>query len=121
MNKKTAVGAGLAAASAAAAGYYFYASKSAKKHRKIVAKWAGDMKRDIVKEAKLLETRSPKAVNAIVDRVAKTYEVARSIDTEQIRRAARELKENWDKLQTTSKPKARKRAPKRAAKAAAAR
>ncbi|MFA6585435.1 MAG: hypothetical protein WCS97_03255 [Candidatus Paceibacterota bacterium] len=43
-NTAMKVGAGLAAAAAAAAaGYYFYGSKSAKKHRKAVEKWAKDI------------------------------------------------------------------------------
>ena len=42
------VGAGIAAAAAAGAGYYFYFSKEAKAHRKVAAKWATDLKRDVV-------------------------------------------------------------------------
>ncbi len=102
--KKTAVGigAGIIAASAAA-GYYFYGSDNAKKRRKIAAKWAINMKNEVIKESRHLSKASPKAFAAIVDGVAKTYEGVRSIDTQEVRRAARELKSNWDKVQKETK------------------
>jgi hypothetical protein len=112
MTKKTSakkvameVGAGLAAA---AAGYYFYASKGAKKHRKIAAAWATKMKKEVMKEAKLLEKESPRAFATIVDRVAKTYEAARKVDAADVKRAAKELKENWDMVQLETKRTVRK-------------
>jgi len=89
------IGAGLVAAGAAA-GYYFYGSSGAKKHRKIAAKWANDMKNEAVKEAKNLKNASPEKFAAIVDRVAKTYQGVRSVDAAEVRRAAKELKANWD-------------------------
>jgi len=102
------IGAGLAAAgAAAAAGYYFYGSKNAKKHRKIAAKWASDMKKEALKEAKKLENASPKAFAAVVDRIAKTYQGARSIKAEDVKRAANELKANWDMIQRETKRTAR--------------
>lgn len=97
------IGAGLLAAGAAAAGYYFYASPKAKKHRKIAAKWATDMKNEVVKEAKRLPKATPKAFAALVDRIADTYEDVSSIDVEEVRRAANELKANWDKLSSGAK------------------
>ena len=98
------VGAGLAAAgAAAAAGYYFYASKGAKKHRKIAAAWATKMKKEVIKEAKLLEKTSPRAFATIVDRVAKTYAAARTVKADDVKRAAKELKENWDMVQRETK------------------
>jgi|ERR1035437_3548832 Ribonuclease G/E len=110
--KKTAieVGAGLAAAGAAvaAAGYYFYGSTGAKKHRKIAAKWATDMKKEVIKEAKKLEVASPKAFANIVDHVAKTYQAARNVDATEVKRAAKELKENWDSVQKETKRTVRK-------------
>jgi hypothetical protein len=103
------VGAGLATAAAvAAAGYYFYGSKKAKSHRKIAAKWATDMKKEVIKEAKHLENVSPKAFSAIVDRVAKTYSVARSIDATNLKRAANELKANWEMIKRETKNKKKK-------------
>ena len=108
---KTAVeiGAGLVAAgAAAAAGYYFYGSKKAKKHRKIAAKWATAMKNEVVKEAKRLEKVNPKAVAAIVDRVARTYQGVRSVDIGEVRRAAKELKANWAMVHREAKRTARK-------------
>lgn len=98
------IGAGLAtAAAAAAAGYYFYASKNAKNHRKIAAKWAVAMKNEVVKEAKKLEKDSPKAFADIVDRVAKSYETVRSVDAKDLKRAVKELKANWNTVQREAK------------------
>jgi hypothetical protein len=103
------IGAGLAAAGAAtAAGYYFYGSTAAKKHRKIAAKWATDMKKEVVREAKRLGETSPKAFAAIVDRVAKTYALARAVDAAELKRAASELKANWETVQREAVRTARK-------------
>lgn len=103
------VGAGLAAVgAAAAAGYYFYGSDNAKKHRKVVVKWADDMKKEVLKEAKRLGSSTPKAFAVVVDRVAKTYEGARAIDTAEVKRAAKELKANWDMIQHEAKRTVRK-------------
>lgn len=99
---------GVVAASAAAAGYYFYASKDAKKNRKIAATWATSMKKEVIKEAKKLEEASPKAFAAVVDRVAKTYQAARSVDATEMKRAVKELKENWDMLERETKRTVRK-------------
>jgi hypothetical protein len=111
--RKTAakIGAGLVVAgAAAAAGYYFYASKRAKSHRKIAAKWATDMKNDVVKEARHLERASPKAFAAVVDSVAKTYKGARSVDVAEVKRAADELKANWEMVKREAKRTVRKSA-----------
>lgn len=108
---KTAVkvGAGLAAATVAAvAGFYFYGSKNAKNHRKIAAKWATDMKREVIKEAKQLKNAGPKEFSKIVDRVAKTYRIARSVDSNDLKRAAKELKANWDMVKRETKKTVRK-------------
>ncbi|MFA6414968.1 MAG: hypothetical protein WCV89_03235 [Candidatus Paceibacterota bacterium] len=105
------IGAGLvAAAGAAAAGYYFYGSKDAKKHRKIVAKWATSMKNEVVREVKRLKKVSPREFAAIVDRVAKTYQVTRNIHAADMKRAAKELKENWDAVQRETARTVRKTA-----------
>lgn len=106
--KSTAVKIGVGLAAAAVAGYYFYASKGAKKHRKIAAKWATNMKNEVIKEAKLLENMSPKAFATIVDRVAKTYQKAKSINSEDVKRAATELKANWNTIQQKTKRKLHK-------------
>lgn len=111
--RKTAIeiGVGLVAAgAAAAAGYYFYGSKNAKKHRKIAAKWATAMKKEVVEEAKNLKNTSPKAFATVVDRVAKTYQGIRSIDSIEVKRAAKELKANWDMIQRETKRTVRKSA-----------
>ncbi len=98
-NKKGKLGAGvLAAAALAAAGYYFYASKDAKKNRQVAAKWAGDFKKDVVKRAKALKKIDRAAVAAIVEQSARAYKGVRNLDRTEIERAAKELKNNWQKI-----------------------
>jgi hypothetical protein len=97
-DKKTVagIGAGLAAVgAAAAAGYYFYASKHAKEHRRVVAKWARNMKNEVVRESKRLTKATPREFAKVVDTVAKTYLDVRSIDPRDVKDAAKELKDNW--------------------------
>lgn len=89
------ISAGLAAAGAAAASYYFYGSTQAKKHRKIVAKWANDMKNEVIREAKRLDEINPRDFARVVDTITDTYHGARSIDAADLKRAANELKSNW--------------------------
>lgn len=94
------IAAGLAAAGAAAAvGYYFYGSKQAGKHRKIAAKWAGDMKKEVIREAKGLKGINSRQFAKVVDAVADTYRSAHSVKAADLRRAVNELKSNWDMVQ----------------------
>ena len=87
-----------AAAASAAAGYYFYASKNAKKNRKIAAKWAVDMQKDVLKRAKSLKNIDRAAIAAIVEQSARAYKGVRNLDRGEIERAAKELKNNWKKI-----------------------
>lgn len=100
MGGKVAMGAGAlaAAAAAAAAGYYFYASKDAKKHRKIAVKWAGGLKKEAVKQAKKVGAMSRADVSKAVAAAAAAYEGVKSIDTKELARAAKELKDNWQEI-----------------------
>ena len=94
------IGAGvIAAGAAAAAGYYFYGAKNAKKHRAATAKWAKSMKEDVTKEAKKLQNLDRKSAAAIVDRAASAYVGMRNVDPDQVKQAAKELKENWKELE----------------------
>ncbi|MFZ1075140.1 MAG: hypothetical protein WAN50_02090 [Minisyncoccia bacterium] len=98
------IAAGLVAAStAAAAGYYFYADKNAKKNRKVAAKWANDLKKDAIREAKKLRVEGAKDFGKVVDQVSKTYREARAVKPEDVKRVAAELKANWDKVQREAK------------------
>lgn len=97
--KKGRLGKGvLAAAALAAAGYYFYASKDAKKNRQAAAKWAVELKRDVVKRAKSLKNVDRAAVAAIVEQSARAYKGVRELDRGEVERAAKELKQNWQKI-----------------------
>ncbi len=127
------IGAGVAAVgAAAAAGYYFYGDKKAKKHRQAASKWAKGMKTQVIKEAKKVEKMDKKVIAAIVDNAAAAYQGVRSVDAEDVRRAAAELKQNWEMIQAeavaagraakksvkkaTKKAPVKKAAPKKAAK-----
>ncbi|CAN5738484.1 hypothetical protein BH11PAT2_BH11PAT2_00270 [soil metagenome] len=95
------IGAGvLAAAAAAGAGYYFYGDKSAKKHRAAASKWAKDMKNEVVKEAKKVKKLDQKAIATIVDRATAAYGTVKSIDKNDLKSAATELKKNWKAVQS---------------------
>ena len=119
MSTQTVVGVGagvLAAAAAAGAGYYFYGDKDAKKHRQAASKWAQGMKADVVKEAKNLKKLDQKAVARIVDQAAAMYQGARSVDRDDLRNAAMELKRNWKELASeVSVPSIKKSAAKKTA------
>ncbi len=125
--KQVSIGAGAvaAAAAAAAAGYYFYASKDAKQHRKVAAKWAGGLKREVIREAKKLKTVDRAKIAAAIDTAVSAYENVRSVDSKELVRAAKELKNNWREVVAevgvgTAK-RATKRVVKRAVKKAAKR
>ncbi len=92
--------AGLAgAAGAAAAGYYFYASSSAKKNRKVAAKWATELKEDVVKRAKKVGDSIDKdTMMDVVDNAAKAYKSVRGLDSKDLAKAVGELKKNWKKI-----------------------
>jgi hypothetical protein len=101
--------AAVAAAAAAGAGYYFYASKDAKKHRKIAAKWADKLQKEVVREAKKVKTLDAKTVAMIIDDSAAAYATAKSINRADLARAVKELKANWQKIAVARMPaKARK-------------
>ena len=95
------IGAGLlaAGAAAAAAGYYFYGSAKAKQHRKIVTKWATDMKKEVIREAKRLKKMDSREFAKVVDTVSNAYRGAKSVNAADLKRAANELKSNWKMVQ----------------------
>jgi prophage DNA circulation protein len=100
MKKSSKILATLAgAAGAAAAGYYFYASTNAKSHRKVAAKWATNLKDDVVRRAKEVgEKIDKKTMMKIVDGAASAYKSVRGLDRKELSRAVTELKKNWHKL-----------------------
>lgn len=93
------VGLGLAAAAAAGAGYYFYGSKSAGANRKKAAKWATDLEAKVKQNAKKLQKLDKKAYAAIVDEATKAYLSVKSIDQNDLKSAALELKQNWNNVE----------------------
>lgn len=97
-NKKvaTGVGLGLAAAAATAAGaFYAFGGKKGAKNRHKVVKWAGDLKKDVVKQAKKVKKLDEQAYHAIVDEVANAYHAIQDIDPDHVMAAAGELKDGF--------------------------
>jgi hypothetical protein len=130
--QKAELGAAAAAAVAAAgaAGYWFYGSKDAKKHRNATAKWAKNLQKDVVKEAKKLKDLDEKAMAVIVDQAAKAYKGLDDVTPGDLRAAVAELKGNWESVKkelrrtakkstSSAKKTVKKAAPKKAAKKAA--
>jgi phage gp37-like protein len=98
------IGAGLlAAGAAAAAGYYFYGSKDGKKHRDAASKWAVDMKKQVMSQAKKLKNVDAQDFAGIVDTVMSTYQGVKSINPADLKNAAKELKANWKMVQSELK------------------
>jgi len=108
-----------AVAAGITAGYYFYASKNAKANRKIAAKWANDLKKKVVTEAKKHGTPDKNTLATIVDTATKAYAEVSKLDSKKLADAAGELKTHWQKivgeLKTSAKPR---RAAKKVRKAA---
>lgn len=118
-DKKKEVGVALgviAAAAGAAAGYYFYASKDAAKNRKIAASWARDLRDDVIREARKVQDLNRAQMVRIIDAAAVLYETARSVDRDQLMRAVKELKDNWELLATDVQKSPKKRSMKKVAK-----
>jgi hypothetical protein len=88
----------IATAAGVAAGYYFYGSKDAHTHRKVAAKWATDLKSDVVKRAKKLKNIDQKTMMDVVDSAAKAYAGARDLDRKEVAKAAAELKTHWQTI-----------------------
>lgn len=108
----------LAAGAAAAAGYYFYGTKNAKQHRKDAVKWAHDMKREIIKEAKRFQGLGEDVMHDAIDRVAKRY-LGSGADDASVAELVKELKANWRKVRSEATGTARAPRAKRSGKKAA--
>ncbi len=99
-NTKIEIGAGLlaGAATAAAAGYYYFASDGATKHRSVAARWARELKSDVVRQARKIQDIEQADYLAIVDGATQMYARIRGLDKNDLSRAAGELKDNWEWL-----------------------
>lgn len=97
-NKKkvaAGVGLGLAVVAGATAGYYFYGSKHASGNRRKAARWAHDLKADVIKNAKKMKKMDERAYHTIVNEAMKAYKNVRTINKGDLESAAAELKANW--------------------------
>ncbi|HEX3095764.1 MAG TPA: hypothetical protein VHQ20_01450 [Patescibacteria group bacterium] len=95
--KALAVGAGVAALAAAAAGVYMMTGKNAK-NRKKVAKWADDLKKDVVKELDKAGKVSKATYEKVVDTAAKNYAGLKTVKAPELAALASELKGHWDNI-----------------------
>ncbi len=98
MEKKTRAGLLAAAAAAVSAGYYFYASKNARSNRRIAAKWANDLKKDVINRAARAQKAGRKTIADAVDDASKAYRDVKNVSAKDLQRATRELKSNWQSL-----------------------
>lgn len=92
------VGIAAAAVAAAGAGYYFYFSDDAKRHRRLVSRWATNLKREVIRQAKNARDLERETVEAIVDRASAAYRGVKSIDAAHLAAAVGELKDNWEQI-----------------------
>jgi hypothetical protein len=90
-----AIGAGAAALAAAATGVYFMTGKHAK-NRKKVAKWVGDMQKEVIRELAKAKKSGQAAYNEAVDTVVKNYKSLKKVNSPELATAAAELKSSWD-------------------------
>ena len=95
--KALAVGAGLAAIAAAATGVYMLTGKNAK-NRKKVAKWAGDLQNDVVKELNKAGKVTKQTYNKVVDSAVKNYKGLKNVSTAELALVASDLKGSWDAI-----------------------
>ncbi len=93
-----AVGAGFAAVAAAAAGVYMLTGKNAK-NRKKVAKWAGNIEKDVVKELGKVGKASKKTYDQVVDTVVKNYKNIKTISAPELAAVAADLKTSWKAIE----------------------
>lgn len=100
-SQKQALGisAGVAALAAAATAVYFMTGKNAK-NRKKVAKWAQDMRKDVVRELKKANQASQNAYHKAIDVAAKNYRGLKNIDKRELAIAVAELKKHWDLIRS---------------------
>ena len=98
MGTKVGLGVAAAVAAAAAAGYYFYASKGAAKHRRLAASWATKMKKEVVIRAAELKSMNKATILNVIGQASKAYATMKTVNQEELMRAARELKANWQEV-----------------------
>lgn len=94
-----AVAGGIAALAAAATTVYFMTGKHAK-NRKKVAKWADNMRKDVVKELSKAGKASQATYNKAIDVVTKNYKGLKNVSATELALAAAELKSNWDMVRS---------------------
>jgi hypothetical protein len=95
------IGAGITAATiAAAAGAYLLSSKKTKAKAK---KWVMNVRKEVVKNAKMAKKLGEKEYGHIVDQAIKQYGPLKELTAADIVAAGKELKGEWKKIQSQAK------------------
>ncbi|MBI3552024.1 MAG: hypothetical protein HY077_05850 [Elusimicrobia bacterium] len=96
MEKKTKViGAGIGLAALAAAGAYFFAGKRGAKNRAKVARWADEMKEEILAKMKDLKEINQETYERLVDETADRYAKLRKASSAELKHVSAEVKKAW--------------------------
>ena len=84
-------------AGAAAGAYYLYGSKDAKKHRKALGVWAAKARKEVEREAGRLKdvALDEHSYAALIQKVAKRYQAAEGLTTQDVKNLAQALLEEW--------------------------
>jgi len=97
--EKVGIGVGLTAAAVAAAGAYFlYGSEDAPKNRKKIKGWALKAKGDVLDALEKAEQMTEEEFKDVVERVANTYDKARTLGETELNSFRREMAKDWRNL-----------------------
>lgn len=101
---KTKVGKGAVlatAALAAVAGSYYLYSKFDSKQRRKVQSWVLRLKADVLDELSNMQEVSREAYDKVVDAASEKYAKIKSVDTDELRLLAKDMKKHWGAIQKT--------------------
>ena len=111
VGKMVAVGAGIAALSAAA---YVLFGPEGKKNRKAIRGWAIKMKGEVIEKLEAAKEITEPVYHEIVNKVSEKYGKLKNVDAEELAKAVEDLRKQWKNIVRDAKPKAKKKAVKKA-------
>jgi DNA repair protein RadC len=98
-SQKFGIGIGLTTAAVAAAGAYFlYGSENAEQNRKKVRGWMLKAKGDVLERMEDAKHMTEEEFFALVDKVAMSYDKARSLSKKELKDFRNEMADNWQEL-----------------------
>ncbi len=95
MERSKKIGAGIVLAAIAAAGVYFLTGKRGRENREKIASWTLDMKAEVLRGMKRLQTMNREAYYALVDAVAVRYQRVGRAGADEMKHLVNELKGAW--------------------------